>query len=562
MGSRSLGEWKEFFSEYMTEGGFERLYEEKAMEAACEVMDDAVTWNPLKHWIRTEAKNHPSCSARFVDDWVRALYEEPKGHDDGPFFEIGDHVEVAQHTAERVEKAGEVIFDLNAFYQYRDAGTWERVRMQDLARVIARFSGAPVASASPNAPASKLKVSSGMIDGVIRVYRDHVDKSGDESRAGFFDQAPAGVMFEDTFLRVDMATKSVVMEDPSPTHRQTIGTGCTFEGDSETPIFDAYMGQVFAGDPDAEDKTRLLLEFIAASLAGIATYYQKALILYDATDRSTGANGKSVLIKVVNSIFPTAAVANISPTQFEEKFTRAMLIRKRINFVTEMPDEHGVISGETTKAIITGEPIKAEEKGQTPFFFTPIAGHIFACNDFPSVSDNSDAFWRRWMVVPFNRTFSSEEADPQLVDKIVQEESSQLFRRLSFALGDLVRRGHYKIPQECADAFSIWKKESDTVLQFLVEESVNFKDRGYIGSTNDLDAVWTGATDLFAAYSDWCKFWGLRGYGKTRFGRRCTKLLEKKRRSAGIEYRVELKSSPVGSRKSVPAPGYTDGDAF
>lgn len=539
-------EAKEAFSEWIDTLGFDALYDPKAQELAAQLMEDPTVWNPVKHWLKAEAKKSDDCSAAFIDDWVKTLYQLPAlaGESD-LFFEIGDHVEIAKEAARVVEKAGEVIFDMGQFYQYRNAGVWERVREQDISRVISRFSGAPVASHKASTGPAKLKVSSGMIDGVIRVYRDHVDKSGDEARPGFFAEAPGGIMYSDRFLRVDMASKKVVMEDPSPVHRQTVGAGCSFDGASDTPIFDAYMESVFRDDPDAEAKTRLLLEFIAASLAGIATSYQQAVILYDATDRSTGANGKSVLVKIINEIFPSAAVSSVSPSEFGERFTRAMLAGKRINFVTEMPDEHGIISGETTKAIITGEPIKAEEKNQKPFFFSPIAGHIFACNDFPSVSDNSDAFWRRWIVVPFNRTFTAREADPQLVRKIVSQESSQLLRRLGLALDDLVRRGHYQIPQECADAFAVWKRQSCSVLSFLIEQSADYNERGYVGNVDPDACHWTYATELYEGYKGFCSFWNLRPVGANTFGRRAKKLLEHKRDPKGVKYRVRIVENAI-----------------
>lgn len=539
----TLSELREYFIELISENGFESIYGDEPIKKVFAVRAKPSVFNPFKLWLKGYAKDAPGGSAAFIDEWVAHVLSSASvdGLTDAFKFEVGDHVEVARALNQRIQKTcpGEVVFDLNGYYQYQQGAVWERLNPREFTQYISEFSGSMVVTSS--AKATKLKVSNSMIDGAIRIFKDHVDKSSTDSEAGFFDSAPAGIMFSDVFCRVDVKGKTLKLEAPSKGHRQVVNAGCTFHGTHDAPRFDAYWASVFKGDPDADKKVRILLEFAGACLANLGTRMQRAFLLYDGTEGSEGSNGKSLWIKVLNAIFPASVTSSISPTEFSEKFTRAMLHGKRINFVTEMPDEHGIISGESTKAVISGEPIKAEHKNQKPFFFSPTAGHLFACNDFPSVSDNSDAFWRRWVVVPFNNTFGPGESDPDLLEKIVTEERDAILRRIAHALGDLIRRGNYDVPGECEAAAARWRRETDSVMQFICEESTNYRQGGYIEAVGAPSDLWMASADIYAQYKQWAQSWGLRAYGKNRFDRRCTNILEKRRTSSGTQYRINFK---------------------
>ena len=51
-----------------------------------------------------------------------------------------------------------------------------------------------------------------------------------------------------------------------------------------------------------------------------------------------------------------------------------------------------------------------------------IIGKIFlATNSLPQINNTDHGIWRRIKAIPFNRTFSAEEQDKTLGDKLIQE---------------------------------------------------------------------------------------------------------------------------------------------
>ncbi len=73
------------------------------------------------------------------------------------------------------------------------------------------------------------------------------------------------------------------------------------------------------------------------------------------------------------------------------------------------------------KAIIGGDRMTVERKHQDPFSFTPFARLVFSCNEIPRSYDRTYAFYRRWIIIPFNKIFSGSEMDKSLKSKLIKE---------------------------------------------------------------------------------------------------------------------------------------------
>lgn len=512
----------------------------------------ASVWRQVKHEVRQTVKRETDLKVQAADDWAgrveeRAAREAADDQEDTPTFEVGSDVEISRRLEREVTSEVPLVYDFGQFHRYdRDTGIWRAVPEHELSSVAQEYDGAQVFK-DPTNPTT-LKLSKSRIDSVVGLYADRINESAaDADDEGFFDGAPKGLMFDNVFLRV--ADDEFVADEPSPDHRARTGATVPYDPDAEAPMFDEYLDSIFEGDPDAEQKRQLLVEFAGAALFGLAPSFERVLVLYDATESSAGSNGKSVFIKILSRAFPRSATSQVSPQKFDERFAVTALAGARVNYVTELP-ESDIIASDKLKGVITGDPMMGEEKYGDPFWFRPKAGHIFAANELPRVQATDDAFWRRWMVLPFSNRFTPE-GEPgrdrvrDLDEKIVDQELEGVMARMVEGVRRLLDQGGYTVPSGAEAAKRKWRRESNPIEQFLVDETKNYTQQG---PTYDTDGRWwldddrhETATDLYEAYRSWASATGHHSCSSTTFGQRVKKLVEKKRPAKGTVYRVRLK---------------------
>jgi putative DNA primase/helicase len=272
----------------------------------------------------------------------------------------------------------------------------------------------------------------------------------------------------------------------------------------------------------------LVREFFGAAIAGQMTRYAKALLLL-----GDGSNGKSTLLQIIEALFPTALRASVLPHDMSRPFARATLTGKVINIVTEM-SKNAILDSEGFKAIISGDQIQAEQKHENAFVFKPTAAHVFAANTLPAVADSSDGFWRRWLVIQFNRTFTRADAKPGLAEEIVREELGLIASWLIDAAAAVWQRGYFSETEEIAARRRAWRGESDAIQMFLTDlmedDSFGFSRPD---DADDDEGLFVENGALYAKYQIWSQMTGLRTRGQTTLSRELARMGIKKDRRCG-----------------------------
>jgi len=256
-----------------------------------------------------------------------------------------------------------------------------------------------------------------------------------------------------------------------------------FESSATAPRFRQFLSEIFVDDPDPLAKQQLIAECMGYTLLSTCEL-EKFFILV-----GNGANGKSVLLSVMEAICGRDNVSAVQPTQFENKFQRAHLQGKLANIVTEIA-EGAELPDAALKAIVSGELATAERKHRDPFNFRPFATLWYATNHLPATRDFSNALFRRAKILPFNRVFQGEECDPNLKEKLLGE----LPGILNFALEGLARLLETRAFTECLselEAKNEWRKQCDQVEQFV-------EDRCRLGSD-----CWMTSKNLYDDYKGW-----------------------------------------------------------
>ena len=183
-----------------------------------------------------------------------------------------------------------------------------------------------------------------------------------------------------------------------PLHRTAIQLPVVFDPAARCPKWERFVADVFPADCVAAG---VPWEIVALAMMPTSSI-QKAVLL-----EGEGANGKSVFVDALIAFIGNGNVSGLSLQQLEERFARVALLGKLANLCSDLPAK--ALSGSSVfKAVVSGDLISGEVKYGNPFTFRPFARLIFAANHLPTSSDVSFAFFRRFLVVPFERTFDEK----------------------------------------------------------------------------------------------------------------------------------------------------------
>jgi putative DNA primase/helicase len=377
-------------------------------------------------------------------------------------FERGDHSELARRLVRRLRDGTESLLHADGgFYRYDSArGVYDRVDDEDAREIVASFAGSPMRDSKRN-----LSVDESDVRGALRLAVTFVVAEGRRQKSPrSFDGYRAGVACRNGFVVVEGGKVSVLPH--SPLHLARHALPYDYDPSTSRPMLDQFFADVFADatDGDEVNRTALLSEFLGACLVGDATKYQRCLVLWG----REGGNGKSQFLDVCRSLFPEDAVASLAPQNWGEKFSRHMLVGKMANFVDEVP-ARDISSSDTFKAVVDGQSIKSERKNRDPYSAKMTAGHIFNMNKLPASSDVTPAFFRRFLVCPFEcDMLNSEKHVPDIGKLIGEKEGPGILAWAVEGAARRQRRSGYTLSSRGRYIFRMWHAEQDVLMAFLV----------------------------------------------------------------------------------------------
>lgn len=255
-----------------------------------------------------------------------------------------------------------------------------------------------------------------------------------------------------------------------------------YDPEAACPLFDTYLNRVL---PDT-DCQKVLAEYLGYIFIHNLKL-EKALILY-----GSGANGKSVMFDIVNAIIGQENISSYSLENLTkyDSYQRAELSTKLINYASEI---NGKLEASIFKQLVSGEPVEARQIYGKPFVMRDYAKLMFNCNELPQEVEQTDAFFRRFIIIPFKETIPEEEQDPELAQKIIKDELSGVFNWILAGLKRLIAQKKFTASEEARQLLESYKLESDSVYRFIQEE-------GYEKSTNQTILL----KKFYAEYNAYC----------------------------------------------------------
>lgn len=394
---------------------------------------------------------------------LTVLREQEKG---GREIDESDHLDLAKMTLEGIGRDNIICAD-HFVWRWSKTGVWEkyddRALKQDVQKALHE---------------ARSKVTAARVNGVADVLATEIYRQ--EHRFNIGNPETVNCLNGE----VELDGRNWVLKPPRREHYRTTQIPVVYDTSAEAPMFQEFLVQIFRDDPDRKEKMQAVLELIGYSLMSHANHEKFVMLI------GPGANGKSVLLVVLEALLGCGNVAGVQPANFDRSFQRAHLNQKLANIVTELKQGE-VIAEAELKAITSGEPSTVEHKFKDPFVMRPFATCWFGANHMPHTRDFSEALFRRATILTFDRTFEPHEQDPRLKDKRYWEpELAGILNMALAAYGRAIKNG-FTHPSSSEAAKREWRLEADQAAQFVEDACVSE------ASSSEK------AADVFLAYQNW-----------------------------------------------------------
>jgi P4 family phage/plasmid primase-like protien len=148
------------------------------------------------------------------------------------------------------------------------------------------------------------------------------------------------------------------------------------------------------------------------------------------------------------------------------------------------------------KTLVSGDSIRAQHKYCQPYSFRNHAKLVFSTNKIPDSDDTSYAYYKRWLILSFERSFTEDAKDINLIYKLnTNDELSGLLNLALVGLRQLKKDGGFRdIPVE--DVKMDYEGKSNTVKAFLQDKCVT--------DLQEPDFV-TPSGNVYEEYQGYCK---------------------------------------------------------
>jgi len=204
-----------------------------------------------------------------------------------------------------------------------------------------------------------------------------------------------------------------------------------------------------------------------------------------------GANGKGVLFHVLEQLGGTACMSLNVGLFKRELYQLADLAGKRIALCSEAGATQNLVEDAYIKMLVSGDTMNVRQIRKDPFLLKPMVKLWWAMNELPPVADTSEGFWRRVMVIPFNRQFATNERILDLKERL-DAELPGIFNWAMQGLKRLRDRGRFVLPAQVTKSTQEYRQDANPVALFIADEC--YTGKGLSGQSSA----------LYSTYKDWC----------------------------------------------------------
>lgn len=180
-----------------------------------------------------------------------------------------------------------------------------------------------------------------------------------------------------------------------------------------------------------------------------------------------GNNGKGTLCRLLRNLCGEGNYTSIAINDMSKNFRLSPLLHVSAVIVDENNVTGYLDDASTFKALITGDQVQIEEKYKAPVDFR-FSGLMVQCVNFlPRVNDKTSSFYRRILMVPFEKCFTGAERKYIKDDYLNRQEVLEYV--LCKVLEKIPSYYEFDVPDACTRLLDDYKTFNDPVRQFTEE---------------------------------------------------------------------------------------------
>lgn len=222
-----------------------------------------------------------------------------------------------------------------------------------------------------------------------------------------------------------------------------------------------------------------------------------------------GENGKSVCLNYIESLLGKNNVTHIPLQKIaSDRNMSADLDGISANIFSDLEKNELRHTGEI-KNIVSGEGLQVQRKYAHPFTLYPFCKLMFSCNRFPKSFDQSQGFFRRWIIIKWDRNFENDVARiSKLREKLDEnkDEKNIVFSSLVSIANKLNSIGKFTYSKNWKVNQKEWNENADPVDDFatnyIIDSELNRSKR-----------------DTYQFYKEYCFEKGESPLGLSQFGK-------------------------------------------
>ncbi|MBF2707444.1 DNA primase family protein [Flavobacterium soyangense] len=256
-----------------------------------------------------------------------------------------------------------------------------------------------------------------------------------------------------------------------------------YDINAKAVMFQAFLDRIL---PDKKLQN-ILLEFLGYVFVKDIKI-EKMLLLF-----GFGSNGKSVINDIIYALLGKQNMTNFSLSSLcnQKSQTRALIENTLLNFAQEIGN--GKFEIDMLKTLVSNQPCESKLLYKNPFIIENYGRFMFNCNTLPKNSENTNAFYRRFIILPFNETISDKEKDINLASKIIANELPGVFNMVIDGMKRLRQQGNFTKSEIVDKELEKYRRESSSILSFIDDEN-------YIPSPDSK----MGLDIFYQIYRDYC----------------------------------------------------------